>query len=152
MNATRFVRLGMYIIRLLVGLTFLASGIVKLREPITFAIAVDNFRILPHGVVLPAAHLVSSFEVCLGLCLLLGIWLDTVALCLAGCSTVFLVALASAMWRGLDISCGCFGGTVDPIGWQHVGRGILLLAAAVLLYTQPCKWKATLGRHTRRLR
>jgi uncharacterized membrane protein YphA (DoxX/SURF4 family) len=45
---------------------------------------------------------------------------------------VFSGAMASAWWRGLDISCGCFGREVEKGDWGiPLGRDLVLLAAVL---------------------
>ena len=45
---------------------------------------------------------------------------------------VFSGAMASAWWRGLDISCGCFGHEVEKGDWGiPLGRDLVLLAAVL---------------------
>lgn len=53
--------------------------------------------------------------------------------------SVFTVLVLSALWRGLDISCGCF--TQDPkaelIGWKKVGENLLLVFMSLLVFRRP---------------
>jgi len=51
----------------------------------------------------------------------------------------FMIALASALLQGLDMSCGCFASSAvaeeDPISWMTMARdGVWLLLAAYVLF------------------
>ena len=50
----------------------------------------------------------------------------------------FQIAVASALFRGLNISCGCFKSGGDPATWWTFARDTLLLVAAAIQL-----WKAT---------
>jgi len=50
--------------------------------------------------------------------------------------SAFTVLVLSALWRGLDISCGCFSQdpTAEWIGWKKVGENLLLTFISVLVF------------------
>ena len=52
---------------------------------------------------------------------------------------IFSAAVVSALWRGLDISCGCY--TQDPaaerLGWWKVGENTVLAVFAFLVFRHP---------------
>jgi uncharacterized membrane protein YkgB len=92
-----------------------------------------------------AANLVAVtlpwIEVVAGLLLVIGIWRREAAAVTAVLLTVFLLAVGSAMLRGIDIeNCGCF--SVSGAGrragaWLLVGDAGLLAAALVLAFRPP---------------
>ena len=48
---------------------------------------------------------------------------------------VFLGAIGSAWWRGLDITCGCFGNEVNRTNFPlHIGGNLLMLTGVVILW------------------
>jgi hypothetical protein len=47
---------------------------------------------------------------------------------------VFTVAVAQVTVRGINVSCGCFGGDSGPITIATVARDLGLLAAALALF------------------
>ena len=51
----------------------------------------------------------------------------------------FLIGILSAMARGLDIECGCFGGVDEKVGWPVAIRDLIMLAAGVVLVVIPEK-------------
>jgi hypothetical protein len=66
--------------------------------------------------------------------------------------TLFTFVLASALWRQLDISCGCFSSSAaGKIGYMTLIRamGITLLSAAAYgaaLFPQPKEWPPMMAR------
>jgi len=56
---------------------------------------------------------------------------------------VFTVGASSALARGIDVACGCFGSASGTITWATVVRDLALLAAAGVVL-------AFDGRHDRR--
>jgi uncharacterized membrane protein YphA (DoxX/SURF4 family) len=80
-----------------------------------------------------AAYLLPWAEVVAGMCFMLGIlrrgaWLAMLALVLA-----FTIAVGSAWWRGLDISCGCTGAATKISYWgKALEFGMYYLVLAFL--------------------
>lgn len=118
--------------RLLVGGVFVYAGAPKAIHPEQFALAINNYRLLPDNLVSLVALIVPWLEVVVGGCLLSGL-LTRAAAWLAGLlSAAFAVAVASAVMRGLDIECGCFSGSA-PADWAHVGFNLVILGVSIYL-------------------
>jgi len=99
--------------RIALGLFFVVSGALKLQSPIEFYDAVYSFRLINDPLISLTALAVPTFEVVVGLLVVFGVWKQTAMTWLLG-SLVFFTALILLSWlRGLDITCGCFGGTGD---------------------------------------
>ena len=122
------------ILRLIVGGVFIAAGVLKIIDPVTFAADIGNYRLLPHEVVNLMAITLPWIEVVAGLLLVLGIWNRASALILTLLMIVFLIAIGQALARGLDIRCGCFG-TIEArkVGVLALGQDVALLAMAAWL-------------------
>ncbi|HKN98101.1 MAG TPA: MauE/DoxX family redox-associated membrane protein [Pseudonocardiaceae bacterium] len=109
------------------------AAIGKLGRFREFAGQVAAYRLLPALLVLPAALAVLAGELVTTVLLVppptrpFGAALATLLL------AVFLAAQASALARGLEINCGCFGGSDElaAIGPATVTRTALLLLLAV---------------------
>ncbi|MBN1344540.1 MAG: hypothetical protein JXQ73_17755 [Phycisphaerae bacterium] len=105
-------------LRWLLGLVFVvaAAGVPgaswakgKLRHPHSFAKNIRTYEIVPQRLVFPMAVYVPWLELTTGLALLVGAWRrEALGVTLLICG-VFLLANVSAMIRGLEIDCGCFG-------------------------------------------
>jgi uncharacterized membrane protein YphA (DoxX/SURF4 family) len=126
------------ILRLLVGGVFVSAGLFKIADPANFALAVGNYRLAPHALNNLIAILLPWIEVLAGLLVLTGIWLRSAALVIASLTAMFIFAIVSALLRGLNIECGCFG----TVGGRHIGLFSLvidttLFALATLLAIFP---------------
>ena len=123
--------------RFLLGLMLAVSGGSKICNIWVFAEAVQQYHILPSWLLGVGAVCLPGVELVCGLCLLAGgSLLPGAALLTAGLSALFLLANISALIRGLNVSCGCFGLTVAQswqVGWPHVALNISMLGLALFL-------------------
>jgi uncharacterized membrane protein YphA (DoxX/SURF4 family) len=120
--------------RLFLGIMFAYAAITKIQDPAGFAQAIANYRILPLWGVNGAAILLPWVELLAGACLISGLLLPGGSLLIAGLLLVFAVALGIDLWRGLDISCGCFGASSGTVTWLYVLRDTLLAAMACIVW------------------
>jgi putative oxidoreductase len=127
-----------WFIRLAVGGTFVSAGVLKILDPARFASAVGNYRLASHELINIIAILVPWIETVAGFCVLVGIWLRPGALIVTVMTGIFLLVIASALARGLNIECGCFG-TIGgrKIGLQSLVIGFALFCLAALLMYGP---------------
>ncbi|MBD3291032.1 DoxX family protein, partial [candidate division KSB1 bacterium] len=113
-------------------------GVSKILDPATFAEDIDNYRILPYLLVSIVAVVLPWLEVLCGISLISGKFKSGALFILVGLSLIFLIAISSALVRGLDISCGCFSTNNEAtrIGLTKLFENIALLAATVFLFHQ----------------
>ncbi len=116
--------------RLLLGALVLWASATKVPDMGAFAESVANYRIVPAALVSATAAMVVGVEIAASVALLANLWSRAAALVLAALLAVFTVGLASALARGIDLACGCFGGN-DPATWWTVLRDLVLLALAL---------------------
>ena len=135
--------------RLVIGLIFIYSGLTKVLFPGEFAFAIQNYQILPDSLTNLAALLTPWLEIYCGLFLIAGIYQRASAILISGMLFVFIIALFSAMIRGLDINCGCFGRETQ-IDWRRIVEDIVLLLLSAYLVFQPSR-RFTLGSFFKRL-
>jgi|SRR3990172_2402467 len=95
--------------RLTLGSVFLIAGLIKLPQMSGFAEDIQQYRLLPKPIVKIVAFTLPSVEVMLSIALLTGVSPAIVGVLAAGLMASFLVALLSALWRKLNVSCPCFG-------------------------------------------
>lgn len=99
---------GYYLARIILGLIFFYSGLVKIADAQLFVTAVENYRLLPDfltpffAVVLPWVELVAGFALISGFKALPAVTLINLLI------IVFIAALSISYFRGLNIDCGCF--------------------------------------------
>jgi putative oxidoreductase len=124
-----------WVLRLVIGGVFIYAGWAKRNEGIEFADSVASFRILPGAVIVPFMLAIVPFEIGAGVMVLTG-WQKRVgALGLLIMASMYCIALALALARGITVNCGCFGtsavGTNPSI---DLGRDLLLAAGCAVLY------------------
>ena len=127
-------RLLLWILRLgLVG-AYLFAAIPKILDPWDFARAIWNFRMLPLFVIPPLALWLPVIEGFAAVALLTGLLHRGGLIILNVLSALFAAGIASAMARGLDIDCGCFGdAATSEANLSHLGLNLVLLAAGIIL-------------------
>jgi uncharacterized membrane protein YphA (DoxX/SURF4 family) len=117
--------------RIVLAVLFLLAAWGKISDPQAFARALWNYRMIPDSVIPVLAIGMPIFEALAAIAILLPPLQKGGSLVLLGLLGVFIVALGSALARGLDVDCGCFGegsSTVSP--WLIV-RNIALGAVAL---------------------
>lgn len=118
--------------RLGVGGVFIYASLDKLLHPGAFATAISHYRLVPYALLHTSAMLLPVVEALVGLALVVGWQRRGAALICAGLLVVFLAAIASALSRGLDISCGCFHtDSGHAVGVGLLWRDLLLLLACL---------------------
>ena len=125
-------------LRWLLGLIFLYAGVAKWRAPQDFADSVASFWILPYSDINVLALSLPCFEVLTAVLLLTGWRQRAAALAVIVMTSVFAAAMLTALAKGLSVDCGCFGGGTPSRlhTWISLGRDLLLLGAAALLYAR----------------
>ncbi|HEU4410412.1 MAG TPA: MauE/DoxX family redox-associated membrane protein [Polyangiaceae bacterium] len=124
--------------RLGLGALFLVAGALKLRDPYAFALEIANYQLFPALAPWLAAALPAT-EIVVGVALVAGPrpWARAGALAAALLLGAFTVAATSAVVRGVNISCGCFGADSGPVTWLTVARDVGLVALALWVYARP---------------
>ena len=122
------------ILRVVVGGAFIAAAVLKIIDPTKFAKDVGNYHLLPYQMNNLVAIILPWIELVAGLCVLTVIWLKSATGVIVGLTVVFLGVIISALARGLNIECGCFG----TVGGKHIGLvnlaidSVLFVLAGVL--------------------
>jgi uncharacterized membrane protein YphA (DoxX/SURF4 family) len=120
--------------RLLIAVTLLAAGAMKLRAGrATFAQAVRDYDLLPARLVTPVAMTLPPFEIAVGVLLLAGAMTRPAAAAACVVLIAFALAVALNLARGRANDCGCFGGQRSRIAWRVVQRNAALAATAFLV-------------------
>jgi Methylamine utilisation protein MauE len=98
-----------YSIGAVIAATLLYSSYFHLKNPFAFLVSITRYGLV-NGAVAPwLAIALPWWQLALGLALLLRHWPRITALLTAILLTAFTLAQSSAVFRGLDIGCGCFG-------------------------------------------
>jgi Methylamine utilisation protein MauE len=121
------------IARLVVGGILLAAGIAKLASPATWRqVWLAAYRLLPRPLVAPAALLLPTVEIGCGVALLTGAFGTGSFLAAAVLLTALTLAVATALLRHLDISCGCAGRLDTRVSGHAVARNLVLIVAVAV--------------------
>ena len=121
------------ICRVVMGVVFIAAALAKIGDVAAFGTQIHNFRMMPIGLENLVAMTLPWIELLAGLSLLLGIRPRSGGLIVTVLMAFFLVAVAVALGRGLDIECGCFG-TADGtrVGISKLSQNLVMLILAFI--------------------
>ena len=118
--------------RILLAAVFLAAAYGKLRDPYAFAVSIHAYRLIPDSWAPAAAVIMPAVETVAALALVTGVLWRGASVLLGGMLVIFLVALAQAILRGIDIDCGCFGKGSSEVSFWLIARNYGLLLCALL--------------------
>jgi putative oxidoreductase len=130
----------LWFLRGAMAILFVYAGIIKVVDPASLLGDIEGYRLLPYSWAWVMAFYLPWLEILAGLALLWPRWSRSAALLLSALMGVFLVALVSAWWRGLDIHCGCFGKSAESnryIWW--VTRDLILLTGLLVVVCMSAK-------------
>lgn len=124
--------------RLYLGFVFMYASIHKIADPSAFALDVATYQFLPLSLVNITALMLPWVELIAGILIAIGFRTGAAALLIFGMMAAFMIALAWALYLGLDMSCGCFASSseADPISGFTLLRDSfwLFLALYVLIF------------------
>jgi uncharacterized membrane protein YphA (DoxX/SURF4 family) len=124
--------------RLVLGAIFIVAGVSKIGHAIEFATQIAAFRLVPQPLIAPMAIALPFLEVLLGGYLVLGLFTRAAAWIAAVLLLAFDGAIASAVVRGLSVSCGCFGPNDATVtSWGEVARDAIFVLLAVVVALRP---------------
>jgi putative oxidoreductase len=119
----------------IVGGLFVYAGVLKALDPISFAIDIDNYKILPWPIGARLAFYLPWLEILAGLAVVFRRLYHGGLSILAALTSVFIVASIVAKARGLDVTCGCFGHVSKYLNFAgHLTLDFALLAALIVLW------------------
>ena len=101
------------LLRVSLGAVFIVASLDKIENSEAFATTIANYRLLPYKMVNGIAIVLPWLEIITGTLLVFGVWVKANTMIVGGLLVAFSIAIAQALFRGLDISCGCF--TTNPV-------------------------------------
>ncbi len=129
--------------RLVVGVVWITAGLLKLGDIDDSIRSVRNFQILPEALVPTVGRGLPIFEVVLGVMLIIGLAIRVGGILSSLLQLAFIIGISSAWARGLQIECGCFGGSGSLVQnasskypWE-IARDVGLLVLSVMLAVWP---------------
>ena len=122
---------GVVLARVFLGYVFIVASIDKAADPNAFAISIGYYKLVGPDVALLIATVLPWAELLCGIFLVFGVMPRGCSILVLLMLLVFTGGVISGLFRGLDISCGCFTRDpgVDKIGWLKVleNCGLFLL-------------------------
>jgi uncharacterized membrane protein YphA (DoxX/SURF4 family) len=127
--------------RLILGGVLFLAGYLKVDEPDKSQMAVRAYEMLPISVANLLGLVLPFVEVAIGALLILGSLTRFMAALGGFTMVIFIIAIAQAWARGLNIDCGCFGGggAVAPGETKYLQEilrdlGLVFLALYLIRY------------------
>ena len=124
----------MLVVRMCLGCVFIWGSLPKIRQPYDFLSAVYSYELVGPKLGMMVAMTLPWLELLVGICLVGGIFAGGALLAGAAMAAVFTFALSSTLYRGLRISCGCFGPGDDLITYFTVVRASVILVLSIAAY------------------
>jgi uncharacterized membrane protein YphA (DoxX/SURF4 family) len=127
------------LIRILVGVLFIFSGLIKANDPSGLAYKMEEFFEVWHMTALSSYALLFSitmivFEIMAGIALLLGYAFRLFSFLLLLLMIFFTFLTAYAVFSGKIKECGCFGDCIPLTAMQSFIKDIVLLVLVVVLF------------------
>ena len=137
------------ICRVLVGVLFIISGLIKLNDPVGFSFKLEEYfspAVLDIPFLMPYALIISLivviFEVLLGITLLLGFKRDLTVWSLLLMILFFTFLTFYSAYYNKVTDCGCFGDAIKLTPWESFAKDIILLLLILILF----KWRRNIKR------
>ena len=129
-------------LRIAIAGIFIAAGVMKIWDfaharPATpdFTIAIQHYELLSPDLAVLLAVYLPWLEVIAAIALFTRRLALGAAAAMLGMSAMFLAAIGSASWRGLNIACGCFGKDEATTDYRMlILRDLALLTAVAVLF------------------
>lgn len=125
-----------WLARIALGAIFIAASWHKLRDPAAFALDIFHYQLAPGWMINAAAILLPWVELFAGIALIVAPRIRVgAAILILGMLVVFTSAIAINLYRGIDVTCGCFtsGGKGQRIGTMKVFENLAMMLAAWFL-------------------
>ena len=131
------------LVRLAVGITFIVASYYKIIDPGSFAKSIWYYHLVPGSLINLLAIYLPWLELLCGLGLIFGVQYRGSVLFASLMTFIFIVALASAIIRGISIDCGCFKAAESSTesAWKALEFDlVLILLALQLLFSKSRRW------------
>ena len=139
MNFIRSLNLPL-ISRVILGIIFIYASYDKILDPAGFSKNIHNFHVTPITIENLAALIIPWLELIIGVFLIIGLFLEGTTSIIIALLVFFIIILSQAVFRGIDIHCGCFkteadAGTTDlSIELiKHIFEDIIFLGMAFMI-------------------
>jgi len=125
--------------RILVGLLFIFSGLIKMNDPLGFSYKLEEYFDVFHisflsNFALASAIILCTLEVVLGFAILIGVRAIAISWGLLLLIIFFgFLTFYSAYFQVVQ-TCGCFGDAIPLTPWQSFSKDMALLALVAIIF------------------
>jgi len=114
MNTIKSLNLPL-IFRIILGVVFIYASYNKILDPVSFSDNIHNYHITDNliGIENLAALIIPWLELIVGVFLIFGVFLEGATSITIGLYIFFVIILSQAVYRGIDVHCGCFKTEAD---------------------------------------
>jgi uncharacterized membrane protein YphA (DoxX/SURF4 family) len=128
-----------WVCRILVGLLFIFSGLIKINDPLGFSYKLEEYFEVFHltfldGFALAMAIILCTLEIILGFALLIGVRAVAVARGLLLLIIFFGFLTFYSAWFKVVQTCGCFGDAIPLTPWQSFSKDMALLLLVLVIF------------------
>lgn len=123
-------------LRIMFGIVFVWASWNKILDPEGFVRIVQNYRILPLVLVKPVALILPWIEAVGGIFLITGYLIKGSAFIFDMLLIIFIAAFIVNLFRGIDVSCGCFSLTLKETKglYRYLIRDLMLLGVGLWVF------------------
>ena len=107
MNFIRSLNLPL-LCRIILGIIFIYASYEKILDPVGFSKNIHNYHITPIAIENLAALIIPWLELIIGVFLIFGLFLEGTTSITIALLIFFIFILSQAVFRGIDVHCGCF--------------------------------------------
>jgi uncharacterized membrane protein YphA (DoxX/SURF4 family) len=122
------------VLRIYIGSIFIYASLSKITDPAVFAENIAVYRIMPYWGLNLTAIILPWLELLCGFLLIIGLRTRATALILAGLLFMFTIFVIINIFRGSDITCGCFDEVGEPIGWAKVAQNTAWFIMTLMVF------------------
>ncbi len=129
--------------RLIIGIVFIYASLDKIAHPDQFARIVFNYHLVPGSLVNLAALILPMSELIAGVFVILGVFYRGARAYLIILLTIFMIAIAINVFRGVNLECGCFtvSSHAKSTGLQLILRDALYaIPGLIVLLSRSRRW------------
>lgn len=125
--------------RVLVGLLFIISGLIKANDPLGFSYKLDEyFEVFGMSFLTPASLAMAMgicvVEIGLGVALIMGVYMNFTAWLLLLMIIFFTVLTGYSAVTGKVTDCGCFGDAIKLTPWESFFKDLVLLVLIGIIF------------------
>lgn len=152
----KWLSVAVILVRIVVGITFIFSGLVKLIDPVGTMYKIDDYLAVMNMTALQPLSIIASValalaEFILGINTLLGSYLRTTPKLLLVFMTLMTPLTLYLAIANPIADCGCFGDAVILTNWQTFAKNVVLLLLVLFLFKYYTKAKSVFHREVQAL-